>query len=347
VSIKSFEIPPNQKQEVVLVSGGVNPELGESIAESLGVELAEVELKRHPNDELYARYENSVRGKSVFVVQSHATYGAYKLQEAVEEHLFMVSAAMDSSAKSVTAIAPYLAYSRGDRKSKGREIVPAPLLIQFFEVAGATTMMSLDVHSQQTTEHFRAGSYDHLTAQPELRRAIAQRLGSSVLNSTVVAPDAGSVKNNNRHAEELSKTYDTDIEVIFMGKERAREDSTILTRGKKTVQGVDGKICLTFDDMIHGGGTAISAANILKESGAKEVIVAATHPVFSGDAPKRLAESVIDRVFVTDTLPIKKARDEMQEKLVVVPIGPLIGRAIYENLTGGSISKLFDDQNHR
>ena len=245
MSIKSFEIPPNQKQEVVLVSGGVNPELGESIAESLGVELAEVELKRHPNDELYARYENSVRGKSVFVVQSHATYGAYKLQEAVEEHLFMVSAAMDSSAKSVTAIAPYLAYSRGDRKSKGREIVPAPLLIQFFEVAGATTMMSLDVHSQQTTEHFRAGSYDHLTAQPELRRAIAQRLGSSVLNSTVVAPDAGSVKNNNRHAEELSKTYDTDIEVIFMGKERAREDSTILTRGKKTVQGVDGKVCLS------------------------------------------------------------------------------------------------------
>jgi ribose-phosphate pyrophosphokinase len=205
-------------------------------------------------------------------------------------------------------------------------------------------MMSIDVHSPQTTEHFRRGPYDHLTAQPELRAAVRKHLGEAAVNSVVVAPDAGAVKNNNRHAEELSKSIEADINVIFMGKERARDDSTILKRDK-VIQGVEGKVCLTFDDMIDGGGTMISAADTLKNSGAREVYVAATHPIFSGNAAEKLLDSAIDRVFVTDTLPVEDAKGKMGERLEIVRIGPLIGRAIYENMTGGSISKLFDDQN--
>lgn len=346
MELRSFEIPQRQKGDIVLASGGVNPELGASIADSLGLELAHIELRRHANDELYVRFEESVRGKDVFILQSHATSGDYRLEEAVNEHLFMVSAAAKSSAKDVHVIAPYLAHSRGDRKAKGREVVPAPLCIQFFEAAGASTMMSIDVHSQQTTEHFRGGTYDHLTAQPELRRAVSQYLGDVAMeNCVVVAPDSGAVKNNNRHAEELSRTTGIDIDTIFMGKERAKDDSTKLKRAKK-VDGVEGKICLTFDDMIDGGSTMASAAEILKISGAKEVYVAATHPILSGNATEKLLNSEINKVFLTDTLPVEKAKSEMGERLEVVKIGPLIGRAIYENMTGGSISKLFEDQNH-
>lgn len=344
LEFRSFEIPPDRKDSIVLASGGVNPGLAESVADSLGIELANVELKRHANDELYVRYEESVRGKDVVIIQSHSSYGEYRIEEAVNEHLFLVNAAADSSAKSVTAIAPYLAHSRGDRKSKGREIVPAPLVVRSFENAGADTMMSIDVHSPQTTEHFRRGPYDHLTAQPELRAAVREYLGEAAADSVVVAPDAGSVKNNNRHAEELSKSTEADINVIFMGKERARDDSTVLKRDK-VIHGVEGKICLTFDDMIDGGGTMISAAETLKNSGAREVYVAATHPIFSGNATEKLQDSVIDRVFVTDTLPVDEAKKTMDSRLEVVRVGPLIGRAIYENMTGGSISKLFDDQN--
>lgn len=348
--MRAFEIPPQQKNEVVIVGGGSNPELTASISESIGLEPAEVDLKRHANDELYARIDESIRGKDVFVVQSHCSNNGYKLSETVMEHMFLVSAAAGARARSVTAIAPYLAHSRGDRKSRGREVVPAPLVIQWFESAGKKTdfsMMSVDVHAQQTTENLRTGTYEHLTAQPELRRAVRKFIGpEAIKRCVVISPDAGAVKNNNRHAQELSMDEGVDIDVIFMGKERAREDSTRLTRGA-LVGGVDGRICVTFDDMIDGGSTMVSAAEALKESGADKVYVAATHPVFSGSATDKLMNPAVDGVFVTDTLPVGRAKEVMGDKLQVVPIGPLIGRAIYEISTNGSISKLFDDQNHR
>jgi ribose-phosphate pyrophosphokinase len=344
--IKSHEIPYKQRDEVVLASGGVNPELAESVASSLGIKLAEVELKRHANDELYARYEESIRGKDVYVIQSHATANGYRTEEAVNEHLYLVSAAAGSSAKSVTAVAPYLAHSRGDRKSKGREVVPAPLLIQFYEAAGVHTMMSIDLHSKPTAENFRGpGAYEHLTAQPEVRRSVVTHLGQSIEDCVVVAPDAGAVKSNKRHAEELSKANGHDIGVVFIGKERAPSDTTQISRSSE-VAGVDGKDCLIFDDMIDGGGTMATAAETLKNSGARAVYVGATHAIFSGRAIETLLGSEIDRVFVTDTLPVEKAKAEMGDRLKVVEIGPLIGRAIYEMVTDGSISNIFDEQNY-
>lgn len=340
------EIPPRNEDDVVLASGGVNPELAESVAESIGVDLAQVRLKRHANDELDVRFEETVRGKDVYIMQSHASNEEYKISEAVVEHLWLASAAVGASAKSVTAVAPYLAHSRGDRKSEGREIVPAPQLIRFYEATDVNAMMSIDMHSPQTVTHFRVGPYEHLTAQPELRRAVKNHIGvEAVKDCVVVAPDAGAMKNNNRHAEELSREEDLDIQAIFMGKERARHDSTVLSRASR-VEGVEGKICLTFDDMIDGGGTVVSAAETLKRSGAEQVYVAATHPIFSGNATEKLMDSEIDKVFVTDTLPVTKAKNEMGDRLEVVRIGPLIGAAIYQIVVNGSISKIFQQQNY-
>jgi ribose-phosphate pyrophosphokinase len=354
--VKSFEIPPKQKDEIVIASGGVNLELAESIASSIGLSVVDVELKKHGNGELYSRFNDSVRGKNVFVIQSHASANGYTTEEAINEHQYLVSAAAGSSARSVMAIAPYLGHSRGERKSRGREVVPAPLVIQNFEVAGMKTrfsMMSIDLHSPQTAEHLRTGPYEHLTAQPELRDAARQYLGESIKNCVVVAPDAGAVKNNNRHAKELTEDLrqetgdeEIDIDVIFMGKERSSEDSTLLSRAR-SVWGVDGKICLTFDDMIASGGTMATAAETLKRSGAAKVYVFATHAAFTKETIGNLMVDSIDGVFVTDTLPLGKAQNEMRDKLKVVPIGPLIGRAIYEDVTDGSISNIFKDQNHR
>lgn len=345
--IESHPIPPEQQNKIVLASGGVNPDLATSVAESIGIKVADVQLKRHPNGELYVRYSDSIRGKDVFALQSQASGNGYTVEEAINEHLYLVNAAAGASARSVTAIAPYLGHSRGDRKAKGREVVPAPLLIKFYEAAGATAMMSIDLHSQQTAEHFRGGSYEHLTAQPELRQAVQSFLGKSISKCVIVAPDAGAVKNNNRHAEELSADTGCDVDVIFIGKERVKDGSSKITRGSRPVEGVDEKICLTFDDMIDGGNTVASAAELLKNSGAEAVYVAATHPIFSGRALEVLMDSAIDKVFVTDTLPIGYAAEAMGDRLSVVKVGPLIGRAIYEIVTSGSISKLFHDQNHR
>lgn len=340
------EIPPKNRNDIVLASGGVNPELANRVAEAIGVETAQVKLKRHANDELDVRFEETVRGKDVYVIQSHASTDDYKISEAVIEHLWLCSAAVGASAQSVTAIAPYLAHSRGDRKSEGREVVPAPQLIRFFEATDVSAMMSIDLHSPQTVEHLRTGPYEHLTAQPELRRAVKAYIGAeAVANCVVVAPDAGAMKNNNRHAQELSYEEGVDVQAIFMGKERARHDTTQLSR-LPTVQGVEGKTCLIFDDMIDGGGTMITAAETLKRSKADQVFVAATHPIFSNNAPDKLLNSEIDKVFVTDTLPVNDAKEIMGDRLEVVRIGPLIGAAIYQIVVNGSISKIFQQQNY-
>jgi ribose-phosphate pyrophosphokinase len=218
-------------------------------------------------------------------------------------------------------------------------------------------MMSIDVHSPQTTELFRGETYDHLTATPEIRRAIVSSIGKEAVESCiVVAPDAGALKNNERQAVALGEAEGLHIDATFIPKERSKNNSKELKRvdknspmGKLMHEFVEGKVCLMFDDMIDSGGTIASAAEELKEYGAKEVYVGATHPILSGSAAEKLGRSAIDKVFLTDTLPINEdKREKMGDKLQVVPVGPLISRAIYESVVpNGSISKLFDDQNHQ
>lgn len=339
-----------ERERSLLISGNVNPSLARDVAEkSLEVDLGEVDLKRHEDGEIYARIISNVRGKDVFIIQSHKAANGYSVQDAIVEHQHLVQAAKDSDARKVTAVAPYLGYSRSDRKSKGREAVGAKWVILGFEHSGADRMISVDLHSPQTTNIFRGtNSYDHLIAGPELRFALLHQLGEEALRKcAVIAPDEGALKLNSRHSEELGRMISAKLpQAGFMPKDRSRSDSTSITRGGK-VRGVKGKTALVFDDMIGGGGTMVSGARLLRESGAEGVIVAATHAVFSGNATEKLMDESIDHVFVTDTLPVEKAKEEMGDKLKVAPIYPVIGRAIFEILTpGGSISKLFDDQNH-
>lgn len=347
--IRSVQIPQRQKHEVVIAGGGVYPELTHEVAHELGQKAAIIETKRHGNDELYVRFQDSVRGKDVFIFQAHCSANGYTTEEAINEHQYLVNAASGASARSVMAVAPYLGHSRGDRKSRGREVTPADYIVQCFEVAGQKTkfnMMSVDLHSPPVAQSLRTGNYEHLTAQPEIREAVVNYLGERVKDCVVVGPDAGSMKNNRRHAKELREETERVIPVIYMDKDRPPEDSSMVVRSE-VVQGVEGKICITFDDMIDGGNTIVSAAEALMDSGAESVIVGATHPIFSKQAVERLKDSSIEAVFVTDSHPLERAKSVMEDKLHVVKLAPLLGRAVYEIATDGSLSELFNDQNHR
>lgn len=361
--IRAYEIPPKQQDDVLIASGGVNPELGEAIASSLGVELADVSLKCHGNGERYVKFNESVRGKDVYVIQSHAAVerasrdeSYLSPEEALNEQLYMVSAAAGSSARSVMAIAPYLIHSRGDRKSKGREVVPGPLVIHFFEVAGMKSnfgMMSVDPHSQQTPEHLRTGPYDSLTVQPELRRAVVEDIGYTALeNCVVVAPDAGAMKSSVRHGRELTKVLHAKVDTaksvraVYMDKQRGQEDSSQIERTGEISGGVEGKVCLTFDDLIGTGRTAATQAEVLKSAGASAIYLAATHATFTPETVHTLLNSEIDRIYISNTLPVSQIEEAMGNRVRVVDAAGVIGRGIYENVVGGSISKLFDDQNH-
>ena len=338
-------LPPEIEASTVLASGRAHPELAESIADSLKLDLAPMELKHHSNGELYVRYEESVRQKDVFIIQSHATNNGLRTEESINEQRYMARAAFGAGARSITIVAPYLGHGRGDRKARGREVIPIADVIEGFEMAKANRIMTVDMHSPQSQAIFRGGSFDHLIAQPLLRQDL-RRDYEGTLNPDqciVVAPDEGSVKNTRHHARKL------ELPRIYLDKERDKSDSTqLMTDNAATYLGeVAGKTCLMFDDMIDTGGTLVTQAVRLKEAEASEVIVLATHGVFSGKARENLANEGIDRIYVTDTLPTKEAEAALGDKLRVVSVGPMIGRAIYENLIpGGSISALYEDANH-
>ena len=250
------------------VDGYVSPRGIAFAAQTLGLTTAEVsavatfytQFKRHPNGELYVRYEDSVRGNDVFIIQTHANHNGLTIEESISQHRYLARAAFQSDARNITVIAPYLGHSRGDRKSRGREVVPVVDVIEGFEAAKANRIMSVDLHSPQTQSIFRGGSFDHLTAQPLLRQQLRQRITPDNRDEfVVVSPDAGAVKNNNYHSRELG------LDIIYMNKERNREDSTQLIEDARLVGGVVSKRCIIFDDMIDGAGTIVAAAHRLQE----------------------------------------------------------------------------------
>jgi ribose-phosphate pyrophosphokinase len=345
------QLPDEIRDSVVLVSGGVYPEFAQRMAKILGIELAETELRPHANSEGYSRVLNNMRGRSVYIYQAHQNRNGYKIRESEDEHKSLILSASNADAAEVTGMAPYMINSRGDRKSKSREAEMMKKTIMEFEACGADRLISMDLHSQQTIGFFRGRkSYEHLIAGPELRYAIARDMGKAALKDVIfVAPDAGATKLNEKHSEKLSEfIYGEDSDEglpppLWMPKVRSREDSTKLKR-YGTLDGVEGRIVIMVDDIIDSGGTMMSAAENLKNAGASEVVVAATHGFFTKDAPRKFAKSAIDRVYITDTVSVDEPKKVMKEKLHIVPVDEVNSRAIYEIETNGSISNIFDDQ---
>lgn len=315
------------KKKLAIISGRANHDLAAEIAEALGEELVEPNIADFANGEIHCRFEESVRGTDVFIVQSHTAHGDASINDAVMEHLIMVDAARRASAKRITAVCPFYGYGRQDRKAAGREPITAKLMANSFRTAGANRMLSVDLHSGQI-QGFFDGPWDHLTAMPVLVDYLRDFNGELV----IVSPDAGRVKVAERYTNEL----DADLAIVH--KRRAM-DVKHAVEVIEVVGDVEGRTCVLIDDMIDTGGTICAAADLLVANGADRVIAAATHGVFSDPAVDRIKNAAIEKVLTTDTLPLPP--DKQIDKIEVLSVAPVIARAIAAVFADTSVSEIF------
>ena len=285
-------IKTHGEKTLLLFSGRAHPALAEEVAEHIGIGVSPTQIREFPNGEIYARPEESVRGCDAFVIQSFGP----PINKWVMEALILVDALKRASAKRITVVMPFYPYARQDKKHLGREPISARLIADMFKTAGADRLMSVDLHTAQI-QGFFDGPVDHLFALPLLADYIADKYGGDF---TVVSPDTGRVRMAERWADRLGGA-----QVAFVHKTRDPKVANEVV-AHRVVGDVEGQRCLLIDDMIATGGTITKAADILLDSGATEVIVAATHGEFSEPAIDRLKNSRISEVVVTNTLPLDR-----------------------------------------
>jgi ribose-phosphate pyrophosphokinase len=314
-------------KQLVLVSGRAHPELAERIASELGTELIPTDAYDFANGETYVRFGESVRGTDAFLIQSHPA----PINQWIMEQLLMIDSLKRASAKSITVVSPFYPYARQDKKHRGREPISARLIADLYKTAGADRLMSVDLHTAQI-QGFFDGPVDHLMAIPLLAGHV--RSVVDVENVTVVSPDTGRVRVAEQWTELLGG-----CPLAFVHKTRDITRPNQAT-SKEVVGQIEGRTCVLIDDMIDTGGTISGAVQVLRERGAKDVIIAATHAVFSDPAVERLSTCGALEVVVTDTLPVPP--EHQFENLTVLSIAPLIARAIQEVFEDGSVTSLFD-----
>lgn len=317
------------KKTLMLFSGRGYPALADEISKELDTELGLVSLGDFANGEIFCRFEESVRGSDAFVIQSHTV----PINHWLMEQLVMVDALNRASAKRITVVAPYYPYARQDKKTLAREPITARLVADLYRAAGANRVISVDLHTAQI-QGFLNAPLDHLTALPLLADHIAGRVDTTRL--TIVSPDSGRVRTAEKFADRLS------CPIAFIHK---RRNPRVPNEAKvhEVVGEVEGRICVIVDDMIDTAGTICKAAEALVAKGATEVLVAATHGIFSEPAMDRLKNSSVSEVIVTNTLPL--AADETIGKITVLSIAPIIAAAIKAVFDDTSVSQLFDGQN--
>ena len=312
-------------KQLVIASGRAHQALAQEVAEILNTDLVPMTAYDFANGETFVRYERSVRGVDAFIIQAHPQ----PINHWLMEQLLMIDAMKRASAKRITVVSPFFPYARQDKKHKGREPISARLVTDLYRTAGASRLMSVDLHTPQI-QGFFDGPVDHLWALPLLADHIASTFGTE--NLTVVSPDSGRVRVADIWADRLASP-------LAIVHKRRDPDKPNQVQVNEIVGDVSGRDCLLVDDMIDTGGTILAAAKALKANGAARVIVAATHAVFSHPAVERLSDPVIDSVVVTNTLPITP--DKEFESLTVLSIAPLIAKAIAAVFYDDSVNSLF------
>ena len=316
----------NQKN-LMLFSGRAHPELAEQVAAELGVPVTPQSARDFANGEIFVRFDESVRGSDAFVLQSHPA----PLNHWIMEQLIMIDALKRGSAKRITAILPFYPYARQDKKHRGREPISARLVADLLKTAGADRIISVDLHTDQI-QGFFDGPVDHMHATSQLCDHITSNYG--LTDVTVVSPDSGRVRVAEKWADTLGGAP-----LAFIHKTR---DPLVPNQVKsnRVVGEVEDRTCILIDDMIDTGGTIAGAVRVLREAGARDVIIAATHGVLSEPAATRLAECGAREVVVTNTLPI--GPEKQFPSLTVLSIAPLLARTIREVFENGSVTSLFD-----
>ncbi|MGI5223148.1 ribose-phosphate pyrophosphokinase [Nocardia sp. CA-290969] len=316
----------NQKN-LMLFAGRSHPELAEQVAKELDVHVTPQIARDFANGEIFVRFEESVRGSDAFVLQSFPA----PLNQWLMEQLIMIDALKRGSAKRITAILPFYPYARQDKKHRGREPISARLVADLLKTAGADRIVTVDLHTDQI-QGFFDGPVDHMHAQLQLAEHV--RNNYSLDNITVVSPDSGRVRVAEKWADSLDGAP-----LAFIHKTR---DPLVPNQVKsnRVVGEVEGRTCILIDDMIDTGGTIAGAVNVLREAGAGDVVIAATHGVLSAPAAERLAACGAKEVVVTNTLPITE--DKKFPQLTVLSIAPLLARTIREVFENGSVTGLFN-----
>jgi ribose-phosphate pyrophosphokinase len=313
------------EKHLMICTGRAFPELAEEVAVMLGTELVPTRSLTYANSEIYVRFEESVRGADAFVMQSHPA----PVNEWLMEQLIMIDALKRASARRITVVSPFYPYGRQDKKHAGREPISARLVADLYKAAGANRVMSVDLHAAQI-QGFFDGPVDHLLALPVLAEYVKANYDTSEM--TVVSPDAGRVRLADMWSDDLGSP------LAIIHKRRDPNKANEVAVGE-VVGDVNGRVCLLVDDMIDTAGTICQAATALKAAGAKKVIAAATHPILSGPAGRRLNESEFEEVIVTNTLPLPDGINV--PKLTVLSMAPLLAQAIQAVFEEGSVASLF------
>jgi ribose-phosphate pyrophosphokinase len=318
-------------KRLMLFGGRAHPELGAHIADKLGIELGGVTLKTFSNGEVYCRYEESIRGADIFIVQPICGNPRTGLtaNDALMELLEMVDAAVGGSAHRVIAVCPWYGYSRQDKKSAPREPITARLVARMLETAGIDRILTMDLHSGQIQGFFQKPC-DHMTAMWMLTKYFADQ---GLEDLVVVSPDAGRVKLNKKFAATIG------AELAILNKERPAQQVAEIGY---VIGDVKGKTAVLVDDIIDTAGTLKAAAQTVRDAGATRVLAAATHAVFSGNAWENLAAAAFDEIVVTDTIPL---RDGAPENITVLPCADLLTSSIRQIFTDGSVSEVFRGEN--
>ena len=316
-------------QKPLLFSGNSNVDLAREIAQRMDTRLGSALVDKFKNDECRIEIKENVRGAEVFVVQSICrSPNGGSVNDSLMELLLMIDALRRASAYRITAVVPYYGYAKQDKKTKGREPISAKLVANLIEKAGAERLVTLDLHAAQIQGFFDL-PVDNLVATPTLCSYMKSQ-GLEGDKIVVVSPDAGGVP----RAENFAKRMRSEIAIVF--KRRPEPDVSEVT---EIVGNVNGKIAVVVDDMISTGGTLAKAAEALIKRGATQVYTCATHGIFAGDAVRVLANSPIERVIVTNTIPSGEAT--LGEKFKVLSIAQILADAIKRITANRSVSELF------
>ena len=333
VPVPSPSITAGYEKRLMVAPGRASKELGGKIAEKLGVAPQEAGLKTFSDGEVYCRYEESIRGADIFIVQSIAGSSVEDMtvNDALMELLLMVHAAKHASAHRIIAVTPWYGYSRQDKKSAPREPISARLVAEMLEAAGIDRLVTMDLHAGQV-QGFFSRPVDHMTAMPILTQFVQDQLGHEE-ELVIIAPDAGRVKLVRKFAQKVGAPY------ALLEKERPAQQVAEIGY---VIGDVKGKVAVIVDDIIDTGGTLSAAAQTVLDEGAEQVYAVATHGIFSGSAFEILAASPLSGIVVTDTVPLRQGAPDLIRQLTCTDI---LTDSIRRIFLDDSVSDIFAGEN--
>jgi ribose-phosphate pyrophosphokinase len=329
----SRSLPTGYDKQLMVTAGRASMELGGKIAEKLGVTLTDAGLKTFANGEVYCKYEDSIRGADLFIIQSTCTNETEGLtaNDALMELMCMIDAAVGASAHRVIAVTPWYGYSRQDKKSAPREPITARLVARMLEAAGIDRLLTMDLHAGQVQGFFQK-PVDHMTALPFLSQYVGDQLGGDLC---IISPDAGRVKLTRKFAQMVGAPY------ALLEKERpaqqVAEIGYVIGADK-----VKGRRAVIVDDMIDTGGTLAAGAQTVLDAGASEVYAVATHGLFSGNAFETLSNSPLSGILVTDTVPVRQGAPDL---IRVLSCADILSDSVRRIFTDDSVSEIFAGEN--